>query len=148
MPETPESGTSSTNKCSATTDASMLNTSDVIARPNSKSAKTTRSKRPVSDMNVSSARREPLPRYLSSELCRLTFKLDGKTYQADETEQTFAWTTFIANYADVTGAIDWEDLEERAHFLNMLYEFCEAQGIPFPFEDSEAENGNERFNAR
>lgn len=140
MPEMPEPGTNLTSKCSATTEESIQNTSGEKAKPNSKSGKRTRSRQQESGMNVSSVKHEPLPRYLPSELNRLTFKVGDNAYQADDTEHTFLWMKFISDYADVTGKVDWEDLEERAHFLNMLYEFCEAQGMPFPLEEAKTEN--------
>ena len=148
MLETPESGTNFQGKCSDTTAANTPNTLGEQARPKKRSGGRTPSKRRASATNVSSVKREPLPRYLPSELHRLTFTAGENRYQADDTEHTFAWKQFIADYANVTGDVDWEDLEERAHFLNMLYEFCEAQGIPFPLEDSRSENINEKLNAR
>jgi hypothetical protein len=139
MPETPEAGTSLTNKCSDTTEESIQNTSGATPKQSRKRGKRTRSKQHESDTNVSSVQHEPLPRYLPSELSRLTFNVGESRYRADDTEHTFLWMKFVADYADVTGAVDWDDLEERAHFLNMLYEFCEREGMPFPLEDSPPE---------
>lgn len=148
MPEMPESGTSSTNKCSDTTDASILNTSEETAKASKRSAKRTRSKQQESGMNDSNARPDPPPRYLVTDLRRLTFRSGENSYQADDTEHTFLWMKFVADYADVTGKVDWEDLEERAHFLNMLSAHCEKQGVPFPLDESPDENATEIFNVR
>lgn len=148
MQETPDNGTNSTSKCNATTGENIPNTLGGTQRQSKRQEQTTKSSQHVSGMNVSSVRPEPLPRYLPSELSRLTFKVGENRYQADDTEHTFAWIQFISGYAKLKGDIDWDDLEERAYFLNMLYEFCERKGKPFPLEDSEPENFNETFNAR
>lgn len=150
MPEITDSGTSLTNKCSDTIEENILNTSVVgTAKPNSPGGKRTRPKPPVSDTSDFSERsKEPPPRFLFSELDQLTFKVGEARYNADDTEHTSLWIAFIADYADVTGSVDWEDLEERAHFLNMLYVHCEEQGIPFPLETIAPEKVTKKINAR
>lgn len=56
-----------------------------------------------------------------------------------------AWVRFISEYAEVPDGLDWEDLEERAHFLNMLHEYCRDQEIAFPLQEL-PEKFNEKFN--
>ena len=147
MEETSDNGASSTSKCSDTTGANTPNTSAETAKPGKRSGGTTRSKRRVSDMSgYSAVSEEPPPRYLFSELHRLTFNVGETSYQAD-TEQAFAWMKFVQQWANVKTPVDWDDLEERAHFLNTLYVFCERNTIPFPLTE-EPEKFNEKFNAR
>ncbi len=144
MEETPDNGASSTSKCSDTTDANTLNTSDATAKPGKTSGARTRSKRPVSGMSAFNAKsEEPPPRYLFSELNRLTFKVGETSYKADDTEHTFLWMKFVQEWANVKTPVDWDDLEERAHFLNKLYVFCKQNNIPFPLTE-EPENINEK----
>jgi hypothetical protein len=86
-------------------------------------------------MNVSKEKSEgPPPRILANELSLWTFKLGETRYQADDTEHMFAWVDFVGKWANVKKSIDWEDLEERAYFLNMLYVWCEKNLTPFPLE--------------
>ena len=143
MQEIPDNGASSTSKCGDTTDANILNTSDATVKPSSKPARTTKSKpraSVTSDFNAKSE--EPPPRYLFSELHRLTFTVGETSYRADDTEHTFLWMKFVQNWANVKGSVDWDDLEERAHFLNKLYVFCEQNNVPFPLTE-EPENIND-----
>ncbi len=57
----------------------------------------------------------------------------------------FAWMYLVSKWANIKGSVDWEDLEERAHFLNMLYAWCEKNNMPFPLEET-PENINEPLN--
>jgi hypothetical protein len=148
MAEMQEPGTNLTNKCNDTTDANILSTSQETPKPNNRQGQQIRSRRHVSGTNVSSAKPDPLPKYLVTDLHRLTFKVGEKTYQADDTEHTFAWTRFISDHANIKGSVDWDDLEERAHFLNMLYAHHEALGKPFPLDEIPEETATETFNAR
>lgn len=133
MQETHESGASSTDKCNDTTNVSTLNTSDEQVKQNSKKGKRTSKKRAGSGTNASSAKQEaePLPMFLVNELSQLTFRIGEQIFQAD-TNDAAAWQAFVKERADIEGEIDWGDLEERAHFLNALYAFCQGQGRSFP----------------
>jgi hypothetical protein len=150
MPETTDSGTGLTSKCSDTTEGNIQNTSVVeTAKPSSQSERKTRSKPPVSGTSDFRERsKEPPPRFLFSELDQLTFKVDETRYKADDTEHTPMWIKFISDYADVPDSIDWDDLEERADFLNLLYVYCEEREIPFPLESKTEESLTGIINAR
>jgi len=150
MSEIIDSGTGLTSKCSDTIEGNIQSISAVeIAKPNKPNERKTRSKRPVSDTSDFSERsKEPPPRFLFSELDQLTFTVDETPYKADDTEHTLQWVKFISNYADVTNPIDWEDLEERADFLNLLYVYCEERDIPFPLESEIGKNVSEKLNVR
>lgn len=137
MPEITEFGTNLTSKCADTTDENTLSTLEEPTKPSRKQGRTTRSKRAVSDTNVSKeTSKEPPPHFLANELATLTFTVGGFTCPADDTSLSgmFRWAVFVHEYADMKSDPDWEDLEERARFLNMLYEWCEQQSIPFPLQ--------------
>lgn len=145
MQETPESGIDSTDKCSAIIDVSILSTSDERQKLKATKEKRTSSKRAGSGTNDSNAKRDPLPRFLVTDLSQLTFQSGENTYQADDTEHTQAWAQFVSQHANVPSTIDWDDLEERAHFLNTLYAYCSSKGKTFPLvEEKFNENINER----
>ncbi len=144
MPEIPEPGTSSTNKCNATTGENTPPISGGTPKPNSSKGKKIRSNQRASGTNVSSARLDPPPRYLITDLNRLTFKRGETAYQADDTEHTSEWIAYISEFANLKPGIDWDDLEERAYFLNLLYVFCEQKATLFPFEENLTEKFNER----
>lgn len=144
MQETPGSGIDSTDKCSAIIDVSILNTSVGHRAQNKTAGKKTVSKRAGSGTNVSNARHDPLPRFLVTDLNRLTFQSGENTYQADDTEHTQDWTHFVTAHANVPDTIDWDDLEERAHFLNALYAYCSVNEIAFPLTVQE-EKYNEKI---
>lgn len=82
--------------------------------------------------------KEPPPRILANELSRWTFKSGEKSYPADDTSLVgmFAWQALVNEWADVKVSIDWEDLETRAHFLNMLFVWCEEHNKPFPLAET------------
>jgi hypothetical protein len=136
MPKIDDPGTNSTSKCSATTDVHTPNTSDANRSPNSTGGKKIRSSQHASATNVSSEKREPLPHFLVNELHQFSFRIAGETFQADDTEHMDAWKAFVNQYAVVSDAVDWEDLEERARFLSMLYEYYEGRADPFPLQGS------------
>ena len=142
MAETPEPGTDSTDKCSAIIDVSILSTSDEHRKQNRIPGKKTGTKRAGSGTSVSSVKRDPPPRFLVNELSRLTFRIGESAYQADDTDHTSELCQFVAEYANVSAAIDWADLEERTHFLNMLYVHCSSKGKGFPL-DEQPEKMNE-----
>lgn len=145
MQEITDNGTASTDKCNATTGENILSILAGTRKAAKPPEKTTRSKQPESGTSDSSVKHEPQPRFLLSELRQWTFQNDGNRYRADDTEHTAAWIRFISMHAELPEDLDWEDLEERAHFLNMLSEHCEKRGIPFPLQ--EAEKINENINA-
>lgn len=139
MQEIPDSGTSLTNRCSDTTGESTLNTSAGRARATVSKGRQTRLKRQGSDMSGSKEKsKEPPPRILANELSRWTFKSGEKSYPADDTSLVgmFAWQALVNEWADVKVSIDWEDLETRAHFLNMLFVWCEEHNKPFPLAET------------
>lgn len=81
---------------------------------------------------------DPPPFFLSNELHGLTFRVNGEAeaYKANDTSPSgmFAWASMVAKVANVKGQINWLSLDERAHFLNKLYVFCQQKNYPFPFE--------------
>lgn len=137
MQETPVSGTDSTDRCNATTDVSIPNTLDVQQKRETSKGKKTGTKRAGSGTNASSVKRDPLPQFLVTDLASLTFQIDESTYQADDTEHVDEWVKFISQYATLPSGLDWTDLEERVHFLNMLYAYRVSRGKPFPLETTE-----------
>lgn len=145
MQETPGSGTDSTDKCSAIIDVSILSTSDEHQKRKTTGSAKTGSKRAGSGTNVSSARRDPLPHFLVTELSRLSFQIGESVYQADDTTHTDEWVQFISEHANIPPGIDWSDLEDRVHFLNMLYSHCAAKGSPFPLTVQDEEKFNEKI---
>jgi hypothetical protein len=144
MQETPESGTDSTDRCSAIIDVSILSTSGEHQKQNKRQGQKTGSKRAESGTSVSSAKREPPPRFLVTDLNRLTFRIGESAYQADDTDHTPEWAQFVGEHANVARVIDWSDLEERVHFLNMLFAYCSAKGKPFPLAALPGEKFNEK----
>ncbi len=145
MQETPESGIDSTDRCSAIIDVSILSTSGARQKQNKIPGRKTGSKRAGSGTNVSSVKHDPPPRFLVTELSRLSFRIGENIYQADDTAHTQEWTQFISEHANIAPGIDWADLEERAHFLNMLYAHCSSRGIPFPLDKHDEEKFNEKI---
>jgi hypothetical protein len=136
MAEISDSGANSTSKCSDTTGGNTPNTLAETAKTSVRGGKRTRSKRHASDMNAFSGKyREPPPRILVNELALWTFKSGETSYQADDTEHMFAWMKFVSDWADIKNPVDWEDLETRAHFLNMLYAWCEQNKREFPLQE-------------
>jgi hypothetical protein len=136
MQEITDSGTNSTDKCNDTSSESTPNTLIETPKASETKGKPTRSKRPASVTNVSNAvSNDPPPRYLASELHQLSYQFGETRYQADDTEHMFAWMFFVDKWADIKSKVDWEDLETRAHFLNMLYVWCEQNNTPFPLEN-------------
>lgn len=146
MQETPGSGIDSTDKCSAIIDVSILSTSDEHQKQKPTRSVKTSSKRAGSGTNVSSARRDPLPRFLANELNQLSFQIGENVYRADDTAHTQEWSQFVSEHANIPPGIDWSDLEERTHFLNMLYAHCTARGISFPLAVQDEEKFNEKLN--
>lgn len=135
MQKIPDSGTNSTTKCTDTTEESIQSTLEETTKRRGKGGKQTQSRHRGSDTSGSREKSEgPPPRILANELSQWTY-LHGETrYQADDTEHMFAWLAFVSEWANVKKPLDWEDLEERSHFLNMLYVWCEKQSMPFPLE--------------
>jgi hypothetical protein len=146
MLKTPDSGTNSTTKCEDTTEENTQSTLDEITKKKSNNATRITSRRRESGMSVSKGTsNEPPPRIIASELNHWIFKHGEAKYQADDTEHLFEWLQFVNKWANVKKTIDWEDLEERVYFLNMLYAWCDRSGIPFPLEES-SEKTNEALN--
>jgi hypothetical protein len=136
MQEITDSGASSTPKCSDTTEESIKSTLSETTKKRGNSGTRTKSKRHASGMSDSKEKSEgPPPRILVNELNRWTFRYGETKYQADDTEHMFAWMYFVGKWANIKGKVDWEDLEERAHFLNMLYVWCEKNNEVFPLEE-------------
>jgi hypothetical protein len=139
------SGTSAP-KCNDTTNESIPNILEEKAKRSSKSGKRIRSKQPGSGTNGSNAntdtRNDPPPYFLVTELRGLTFSHAGSLYHADDTSNSgmVAWTTLVERWANVRDVIDWENLEDRAHFLNTLYAFCLQNNLTFPLQKTPPKN--------
>lgn len=138
--ETQQISCSSTQQCDGTIESSTPNTLTETTKPKSSNAKKTRSKPPVSAMNDSneSIDDDPPPFFLSNELHGVTFCMPEREqpFHTDDTSEigVSAWTRKVEQVASVKGKINWQSLDERAHFLNKLFVFCAQKNLRFPFQ--------------
>lgn len=88
-------------------------------------------------MNASNVNTDdPPPYFLITDLHQITFTSGSEVYQSDDTSPKglLAWSAIVDQNATIKGDVDWESLEERAHFLNKLYAFCRQKSLTFPFD--------------
>lgn len=133
MQEMSDCGSSLTPKCNVITNVTTPSILAEKPKQNSKQERKIHKKPYEFDMNVSNVKHDPLPRFLVTELHQWSFQIDGQIYPSD-TDNVAMWQRFVAEHANVSEDLDWEDLEERAHFLNMLYEHCESRSLVFPLQ--------------
>lgn len=130
-------------KCNATTDESILNTSDATASEAQSNDSPTEPK--LSEPNESQKSdaspklagiipTQPSKEFVTSDLKLWTFIHEGTTHTARHSPAD-VWVAYFSQYADLAEDADWTDMEERADFLVQLWEFCAAEKITFPLTE-------------